>query len=160
MIGTGKARIARTVGLTFSRSDFVTSKFAMSVVLVAAKSAPAQKDSPAPVRITTRVPSSDDCLIAARSNCTVSRSTELRLSGRLMVMCLMRSSSETSSFSGWSVIVVPLRITQSEPECVKTQEVLLNLRSATQYRTGSSSDRILDSIWQTDLGLPILRNER
>ncbi len=39
------------VGFTFSRMDLVTSKFAMSLALVAARSAPAQKESPAPVRI-------------------------------------------------------------------------------------------------------------
>src|SRR5712692_5670693 len=82
----------------------------MSLALVAAKSAPAQNESPAPVRMTTRVSSSADCLIASRSNCTVSRSTELRRSGRLMVMRLMPSSIETSSFCAWSVIdVAPVR---------------------------------------------------
>src|SRR5438105_5328785 len=82
----------------------------MSLALVAAKSAPAQNESPAPARMTTRVSSSADCLIASRSNCTVSRSTELRRSGRLMVMRLMPSSIETSSFSAELVIVSLLSV--------------------------------------------------
>src|SRR5882762_6903173 len=77
-IGTGRARIARIVGFTFSRRDLVTSKFAMSCSLVAARSAPEQKESPAPLRITTRVPSSAEHFTAANSNWTVSPSTELR----------------------------------------------------------------------------------
>src|SRR5262245_36835166 len=104
MIGFGKPRIARTPGLTPSRMSVVTSLIA-PLGFTDWRSAPAQNESPEPVMTTTRVSSSNDCLIASAKPRIVSKSIELRRVGLLNVMRLTPFSKLTRSLPDTSDIV-------------------------------------------------------
>src|SRR5262245_55062831 len=97
-------RIARTPGLTTSRRSVVTSRSG-ELGSDDCRSAPAQNESPAPVRTMTRVSSSADSLIASVRRRIVSKSTELRRAGLLKVMRLTPPSRLTRSLPDTSDIV-------------------------------------------------------